>query len=89
MLHEYGAYVVFGDLDETAGTKLVQRLEPEEARNCHFLATDVTDYQSLLALFDFAFDRYGRIDHAMPFAGIVELGNWFDPGNDLSSVKKV
>ena len=67
----------------------MQQLYSQRAGACDFVKTDVTDYQSLLALFQFAFDKYGRIDHAMPFAGIVERGNWFDPSDDLSSVKKV
>ena len=67
----------------------MQQLDSQRAGGCDFLKTDVSDYQSLLALFQSAFDKYGRIDHAMPFAGIVERGNWFDPGDDLSSVKKV
>jgi len=89
LLYEQGANVVFGDLDQVAGNKLVQQLTSDSPPRVHFMKTDVTDYQSLLALFEFAFEKYGRIDHALPFAGIVEIGNWFDPSLDLSSIKKV
>jgi NAD(P)-dependent dehydrogenase (short-subunit alcohol dehydrogenase family) len=89
LLYEQGANVVFGDLNEDAGNKLVQQLSSDSAPRVNFLKTDVANYESLLALFEFAFEKYGRIDHALPFAGIVEIGNWFDPSLDLSSIRKV
>lgn len=83
--------MVFGDLDETAGRVVAAELAAQggqEPPRVHFQRTDVTSYESLLALFHFAWERFGRVDHAMPFAGIVEIGNWFDPSEDLSSVQK-
>lgn len=89
LLYEQGANIVFGDLDRVAGNKLVRQLTSDSSPRVHFVKTDVTDYQSVLELFAFAFEKYGRIDHALPFAGIVEIGNWFDPSLDLASIKKV
>lgn len=54
-----------------------------------FQTTDVTDYQAVLALFDLAFKTYKRIDHVVSAAGIVEIGNWFDFGLTLETVRQV
>ena len=48
----------------SAGIKLVQQLKSDGVSSCDFWKTGVTDYQSLLALFQFAFDKYGHIDLA-------------------------
>jgi NAD(P)-dependent dehydrogenase (short-subunit alcohol dehydrogenase family) len=50
---------------------------------------DVTDYDSVLRLFDTAWKKYGRVDVAISNAGIQEVGNLFDPGLDLESIKIV
>ena len=55
----------------------------------HFLKTDVSKYEDNLALFRTAFEKYGKVDHALAIAGIVEQGNWFDAGLTLESVEKV
>ncbi|KAJ5125140.1 uncharacterized protein N7443_008220 [Penicillium atrosanguineum] len=92
---ESGANVCFGDLDNIAGEGLLrkcqQRFQPEETgqpARAIFLTTDVTDYQSVLALFDLAFNTYKRIDHVVSAAGIVEIGNWFDFGLTLESIRE-
>lgn len=54
-----------------------------------FQTTDVTNYPSVLALFDLAFKTYKRIDHVVSAAGIVEIGNWFDFGLTLEDVRQV
>lgn len=54
-----------------------------------FQSTDVTNYQSVLALFDLAFNTYKRIDHVVSAAGIAEIGNWFDFGLTLQTVRQV
>ena len=46
-----------------------------------YLRTDVTKYLDVLALFKLAFERYGRIDHAVSNAGLIELPGWFQPGS--------
>ena len=53
------------------------------------MKTDVTDYDSVLKLFDTAWKKYGQIDIAISNAGIQEVGNWFDPALDLDGVLAV
>ena len=53
------------------------------------MKTDVTDYDSVLNLFAVAWKKYGRVDIAISNAGIQEIGNWFDPGLNIESLKTV
>lgn len=75
-----------GDWDE-AGSNLDAELKGKG--EIEFVKTDVTDYDSVLKLFDTAWKRYERVDIAISNAGIQEVGNWFDPGLDLESIKTV
>lgn len=93
---ESGANVCFGDLDNIAGERLLRKCQEQFPANeagqsprLVFHPTDVTNYQSVLALFDNAFKTYNRIDHAVSAAGIVEIGNWFDFGLTLQTVREV
>jgi len=52
------------------------------------VSTDVTSYDSLLALFDKALELYGRVDIAISNAGIIEQPGWFDPSLDLDSIRQ-
>lgn len=54
-----------------------------------FCETDVTEYKSIVNLFDTALNAYGHIDHAIAGAGIMEIGNWFDPHLTLEDVREV
>lgn len=74
---------------DVAGQNLDSELESEAGGETHFVYTDVTDYDSVLRLFDTAWKKYGRVDIAISNAGIQEVGNLFDPGLDLDSVKIV
>lgn len=94
---EHGAFVCSGDQDEVAGQAVIQQVvssnpaptaSPARPRAC-FKKTDVTSYESLLDLFQFCLDTYGRIDSAVSCAGIIELGNWFDPALTLDTVRQV
>lgn len=93
---QHGAYVCFGDLNTAKGEEVAQACcAPKTSSNqtsppqALFHQTDVTDYQSILDLFDTTLRTYGRIDHAVAAAGIVEIGNWFDPELTLETVRKV
>jgi NAD(P)-dependent dehydrogenase (short-subunit alcohol dehydrogenase family) len=92
---ERGAFVCFGDLDEEAGKSLEHKISQlraskgEEPTGVHFVATDVTNYQSVVGLFQACLERYGRIDSAISCAGIIEIGNWFDPTLDLDTIRTV
>jgi NAD(P)-dependent dehydrogenase (short-subunit alcohol dehydrogenase family) len=93
---ESGANVCFGDLDNFSGERLLRKsveefkpAEPKHPPRAIFQSTDVTNYQSVLALFDLAFNTYKRIDHVVSAAGIAEIGNWFDFGLTLQTVRQV
>ncbi len=51
------------------------------------MKTDVTSYDSLLALFDTALNMYGHVDVAVSNAGILERPGWFEPSINLDSVR--
>ncbi|KAJ5593802.1 uncharacterized protein N7459_000010 [Penicillium hispanicum] len=92
---ESGANVCFGDLDNITGEHLLRKCcdqfhpaEEDQPPRAIFQATDVTNYQSVLALFDLAFQTYKRIDHVVSAAGILEIGNWFDFGLTLQTIRQ-
>lgn len=78
--------IAFGDLDETAGEKLASQYDPGRVK---FLKIDVTKYEDNVALFRLALDGFGRVDHALSIAGIVEQGNIFDPALTIEDANKV
>ncbi|KAK4991808.1 hypothetical protein LTR66_006452 [Elasticomyces elasticus] len=78
LFHDHGALVVFGDTAVGAG----QALSSSLGDRATFVSTDVTDYAANVTLFKTAFQKYGKIDHAVSCAGIMVPGaDWFD---DLS-----
>ncbi|KAJ5308573.1 hypothetical protein PENANT_c044G06318 [Penicillium antarcticum] len=92
---ESGANVCIGDLDNISGERLLKKSceefrseEEDMPPRAVFQTTDVTNYPSVLALFDLAFKTYKRIDHVVSAAGIVEIGNWFDFGLTLEEVRQ-
>ena len=86
LLKDAGAKVAFGDWDHAAGEKVAASLGSDDIS---FMKMDVSQYDDNLALFQLAFDKYGRVDHGMAIAGIVEQGNWFDPNLTLETIKQV
>ena len=89
---QQGAYVCFGDVAEDAGKQIAQSLcsfGSSSSPRAIFQHTDVTSYQSVLDLFDLALRTYGRVDHAVACAGIMEIGNLFDPALTLETVREV
>ncbi|KAL2871172.1 putative 3-hydroxyacyl-CoA dehydrogenase [Aspergillus lucknowensis] len=87
-----GAYVCFGDLAVEAGEALAKTVNASNPNSSPpravFVQTDVTNYESVLGLFDAAMENYGRIDHAVAGAGIVEIGNIFDPALNMESIRQ-
>lgn len=53
----------------------------------HFVKTDVSDYASVVALFEKAWDLYHRVDIAISNAGVQEAGQWFDPSLTRETIK--
>lgn len=84
LLHAAGAYVVFGDLAEEAAAKLIESLA--NPSTVHFVPTDVTSYAANVKLFKTAYSKYGRVDHAIACAGILEQGRWFDEALTIDTV---
>lgn len=88
---QQGAYVCFGDVAENAGYQIAQSMcssGSSSSPRAVFQHTDVTSYQSVLGLFDLALKTYGRIDHVVACAGIMEIGNLFDPALTLETVRE-
>lgn len=55
-----------------------------------FVKVDVRDYESQLALFDTALEKYGGVDMAIYCAGVGDRFGWFGPDAvDLKSVREV
>ncbi|KAK4443890.1 hypothetical protein QBC34DRAFT_416310 [Podospora aff. communis PSN243] len=84
LLHRLGAHVVFGDVLESAGTKLASSLSSSQPAkpsggSAHFVKTNVCSYADQLALFAEAFRRHGRVDAAVTCAGVLDHPGWFDP----------
>jgi hypothetical protein len=89
-LYHAGAHVVHGDWDAEGGQSLNANLLASPGRgSSHFVKTDVTDYDSVLNLFEVAWKRFARVDISISNAGIQEIGNWFDPSLDRESIKTV
>lgn len=63
---------MIADLDEKAGQELVASFNGSGL----FVRTDVTNWSSLLTLFDTAFESFGSIDHVCANAGIPEQSNF-------------
>lgn len=77
-LYGAGAKVVHGDWDAVGGQKVDADLKTSGSGGgqSKFVQTDVTDYDSIVKLFEFALQEHGRVDVAISNAGIQEIGNW-------------
>ena len=84
LLHGLGAHVVFGDLNEAAARTLQLELSRPDAdgrapaARAAFVVCDVTSYDSVVELFETAWVRFGRVDHAAAIAGVLESGDVFE-----------
>ncbi|RFU34826.1 hypothetical protein B7463_g1543, partial [Scytalidium lignicola] len=90
ILYGVGAHVTFGDIDEQGCKAVVdslQRKNPDSTGSLQYLRVDVRKYEDNLALFQAAFEKHGRVDHALCIAGITEGQNWFENSLDLESIR--
>ncbi|KAK5678125.1 hypothetical protein LTS10_009294 [Elasticomyces elasticus] len=71
LLVNYGAYVVFGDTNDKAASDAVKANSRFTFEHC-----DVSVYADIYSLFKKAYEKHGRVDHAVSCAGIFEQGNW-------------
>jgi NAD(P)-dependent dehydrogenase (short-subunit alcohol dehydrogenase family) len=87
-----GAKVIFGDINVPQAESLVQTLAHRSPSSddpgVHFLKCDVRSHADNLALFKLAMNKYGRIEHAIANAGVMEEENWFDPSLGIEGVEK-
>lgn len=84
-LSSLGAKVVFGDVNESTSQALVTSIG---TGNVDFRLCDVRNYQDVVNIFRYAFERYGVIDHAVANAGVVEKGSWFDAKLTIETVSE-
>lgn len=77
-----GANVVVGDINSNAAEALSKEYPGVSHVKC-----DVTKYEDVYQLFKTAFDKHGRVDHAVSCAGIYEQGNWYDPELTVDTVQ--
>jgi len=71
---------------DAAEALVAQLSNSDSASRVTFVECDVTKYDDIYKLFRTAYDKYGRIDHAVSCAGIFEQGAWFDPALTIESV---
>lgn len=67
-LAQAGAIVFLGDVNTEAAEQLCK-----EHSNVSFVKCDVTKYDDIYTLFRTAYDKHGKIDHAISCAGIFGM----------------
>lgn len=86
-LHSLGARVVFADLPTSSGAALASRLSTPDAP-VTFVPCDVGVYADNVLLFKTAWELYGKVEHAVACAGVLERGRWFDVGETREGVER-
>ena len=79
--------MVFGDYNKDAGENMLSSLS-EASTQPIFVQMDASKYGDNIKLFRTAMEKYGRVDHAIACAGIIERGKWFDPGLTIETVEQ-
>ena len=89
-LYKYGAHIVFGDIEASTWESTANKIKTkfQSPSSLEFVAFDIRKYDGILALFQLAYKKHARIDHAPNVAGITEKAqeNWFDPALDMKGV---
>ena len=92
--YHHGAHVVLGDINGDTGEALVQTLQSETqpqqgAIGLTFLQGDVCSYSDLYGLFRAAYEKHGRVDHAVFCAGIVDSAksSYFEPNSTIDTIR--
>lgn len=86
-LHEFGAKVVFGDIATEHSQSLLNSLgNPADVT---FIEADLATYDGNYRLFKAAFDKYGKVDHAIANAALFEYTErpWIDAKLTVDTVK--
>ncbi|KAH8596053.1 putative 3-hydroxyacyl-CoA dehydrogenase [Bisporella sp. PMI_857] len=82
-LYEQKCVVIFGDVDEKGSQAVVSETS---SQSVHFMKSDTCSYNDNLNLFKYAYEKYGRIDHAVANAGVVEQKGWFVPNRTIDEI---
>ncbi|KAF2011606.1 3-hydroxyacyl-CoA dehydrogenase [Aaosphaeria arxii CBS 175.79] len=78
-----GAHVVFGDRNEQLGQEVAEKT------GATFVKADVTQYADVLKIFQVAFEKYGKIDHAVANAAVYEPDlDIFDPNLSIAQIEQ-
>ena len=99
LLYDHGAKVVLGDINVDAGEALIEHLYQRSPRptpgspsssveRISLVLCDVCSYGHIYGLFRTAHDRYGRVDHAVFCAGIIDsaTSSYFDATLTIDTV---
>ncbi|KAK7425137.1 hypothetical protein QQX98_000051 [Neonectria punicea] len=85
-----GARLVVADLNDAKGQSLVEALKEskgiQQQQDIVYKHVDVSDYDSVLALFKYTIDLHGKVDMAIHCAGITEISGWFDPAITMDTI---
>ena len=73
-----GANVVLNDVDQELATKAAKNLDTQHSGSCLPFIGDVGDVATINKMVDFTLEKFGRIDFAVPNAGITLFGNFLD-----------
>ena len=74
-----------GDINAAGAAEVIKSTSSETV---HFVKCDASNYGDNLVLFKTALQKYGRVDHAVANAGLIEQGHWFDAKAGLEGVEK-
>ena len=91
-LHSLGAKIIFGDVNEDLAKSLIESIVGQSSRSVHptvhYFRCDVRSHSDNLALFKFAMEKYGRVDHAIANAAVLDQKSWFDPLLGIEGVEQ-
>ena len=90
--HSKGAKVVFGDLNDTHGKAIAEKLgeyvyfllRELTIRGATYTHCDVTKWDDLLDMHELAIKTYGTIDVVVPNAGVNEVEDIFEDKFDAN-----
>ncbi|KAK7473236.1 hypothetical protein VKT23_001334 [Stygiomarasmius scandens] len=82
---EAGAKVIIGDLDLSGAEKTASDLQAIAGKGTSFARKcDVTNWDDLVGFYDFAIEKFGRVDIVVANAGVTELGRFIAVDLDSS-----
>ncbi|KAF5355507.1 hypothetical protein D9758_006411 [Tetrapyrgos nigripes] len=77
-----GSKIIIGDLDISGAEKTAKEVQVISGKKAFVRKCDVTNWEDLVALFDFAIEKFGCVDIVVANAGISEVGRFLNVGLD-------